>query len=141
MATGGHTVGTAHCSFFSDRLYNFDGTGGPDPTMDSLLVATLRLRCPQNASDDSTVNLDQNILSSNVVDNSYYRQILMKRGVLKIDQSLALDSATRDIVKSVANGFSFSSQFNNAMIKMGAIEVLTGTNGEIRNSCRAVNTR
>ncbi|KZV17366.1 peroxidase 60-like [Dorcoceras hygrometricum] len=68
---GGHTVGIAHCSLFLDRLYNFKNTGKPDPTMDSKLLATLRARCPQNATVDNTVNLDQNPLSSLTVDNSY----------------------------------------------------------------------
>ncbi|ONK72002.1 uncharacterized protein A4U43_C04F14630 [Asparagus officinalis] len=140
LLLGGHTVGIAHCSLFSDRLYNFNGTGSPDPAMDSGLVSALKLRCPQKSKVDNTVNLDQNSQSSNTVDNSFYKQILMNRGILKIDQSIALDNKTRDIVSSIANAFNFTSQFSNAMIKMGAIQVLTGANGEIRKSCKAVNT-
>jgi len=143
LLLGGHTVGTAHCFLFSDRLYNFNGTGKPDPTMDTFLIANLRETCPQNAMSNNVVNLDQNVSSSNVVDNSYYKQILAKRGILKIDQSLALDSATKSTVTSLASSGinSFSSQFNNAMIKMGNIQVLTGRKGEIRTSCRAINRR
>ncbi|GJR24283.1 peroxidase 60 [Tanacetum coccineum] len=60
----GHTVGITHCSLFKDRLYNFQNTGKPDPTMDSSLLISLRSRCPQNASVDGTANLDQNPMSS-----------------------------------------------------------------------------
>ena len=138
--TGGHTVGVAHCSIFQDRLYNFQNTGRPDPTMDLWLVKSLRLQCPQNSTGSSVVNLDQNPLSSSIVDNSFYRQILAHRGVLQIDQELALDALTSSTVSAIARGFDFSSRFGEAMVKLGAVEVLTGTAGEIRKSCRAINS-
>jgi peroxidase len=138
--TGGHTVGVTHCSVFQDRLYNFQNTGRPDPTMDSWLVKSLRLRCPQNSTGSTIVNLDQNPLSSSIVDNSFYRQILAHRGVLQIDQELALDPLTSSTVSAIARGFDFSSRFGEAMVKLGAVEVLTGTAGEIRKSCRAINS-
>ncbi|XP_040991202.1 peroxidase 60 [Juglans microcarpa x Juglans regia] len=138
---GGHTVGVAHCFFFQDRLYNFQNTGRPDPTMDRELVRSLRSRCPQKSTGYNIVSLDQNFLSSFIVDNSFYQQILRKRGVLQIDQRLALDPRTRDIVTTIASGRAsdFGSKFGEAMIKMGAIQVLTGTEGEIRKSCSVIN--
>ncbi|KAL2506980.1 Peroxidase 60 [Forsythia ovata] len=136
---GGHTVGIAHCSLFRDRLYNFQNTGKADPTMDSTLLNTLKARCPQNSTVDNTVNLDQNPLSSMTVDNSYYRQIILHRGILQIDQELALDPLTNPTVTAIAKGFNFSTGFGQAMVKLGAVEVLTGTQGEIRRSCRAIN--
>ncbi|KAI3450723.1 hypothetical protein Pfo_007388 [Paulownia fortunei] len=136
---GGHTVGVTHCSLIQDRLYNFQNTGKPDPTMDSTLLTALRQRCPQNASVDNTVNLDQNPLSSMTVDNSYYRQIVLNRGILQIDQELALDPLSKSTVAAIANGFDFSTRFGLAMIKLGTVQVLTGKQGEIRHSCRATN--
>lgn len=136
---GGHTVGVAHCSLFKDRLYNFKNTKNPDPTMDKALLTFLRIRCPQNSTVDNTANLDQNPLSSLVVDNSYYRQISIRRGVLQIDQELALDPLTQKSVNGIANGFDFKKKFGEAMVKLGRVEVLTGANGQIRKSCRAVN--
>ncbi|URD90456.1 peroxidase [Musa troglodytarum] len=139
---GGHTVGVTHCSFFMSRLYNFNGSGKPDPTMDPALVATLRRRCPQNLVVDSPVNLDQNASSANTVDNSFYKQILAKRGVLQIDQRIALDAATSATVVLLAGErMDFSTRFGSSMVKLGAVEVLTGTQGEIRRSCRAPNKR
>ncbi|KAK6163524.1 hypothetical protein DH2020_000388 [Rehmannia glutinosa] len=136
---GGHTVGVTHCSLIMDRLYNFQNTGKPDPTMDSSLLAALRHRCPRNASVDSSVDLDQNPLSSMIVDNSYYRQIVRNRGILKFDQDLALDPMSKPTVGAIANGFDFSTRFGQAMIKLGTVDVLTGKQGQIRSSCRAIN--
>ncbi|XP_073144477.1 peroxidase 60-like isoform X2 [Henckelia pumila] len=133
---GGHTIGVARCSSFRDRLYNFQNTGEPDPTMDSMLRDTLITRCPQDSlSDDNTVDLDQNSSSSSTVDNSYYQQILSNRGILQIDQELALDPWTQPTVNSIAQGWNFTTGFGQAMIKLGAVQVLTGEQGEIRQFC------
>ncbi|WOH08589.1 hypothetical protein DCAR_0728033 [Daucus carota subsp. sativus] len=137
---GGHTVGVAHCSSFQDRLYNFNQTGGPDPTMNSVLLTTLRLRCPLNSSVNNTVNLDQGLLSSTVVDKSFYQQILLNKGILQIDQQLALDPLTKPRVTSVSTSMDFQTRFGEAMVKMGGIQVLTGTDGEIRSSCQVRNS-
>ncbi|KAD4384306.1 hypothetical protein E3N88_24474 [Mikania micrantha] len=136
---GGHSIGVAHCSLFKDRLYNFQNTGKPDPTMDVGLLTWLRLTCAKNATVDRTANLDQNLFSSAIVDKSYYTQIMLHRGVLQIDQELALDSLSKNTVAAIAHSFDFNAKFGQAMVKMGAIQVLTGTQGQIRKSCRAVN--
>lgn len=106
--------------------------------MDPFLVTLLRLPCPQNTSTNNAVNLDQNIFP--FMDNSYYQQLLLNRGILPIDQELALHPLTRGTVMNLATrGFDFPIQFGTAMVKLGAIEVLTGSQGEIRRSCRAFN--
>ncbi|KAL1557607.1 peroxidase [Salvia divinorum] len=138
---GGHTVGATHCSLIMDRLYNFRGTGKPDPSMDVTLRMTLVVRCPPNAKVDNNVNLDQNSTSSMVVDNSYYKQIVKRRGILQIDQDLALDPLSKPTVEAIASGSDFNARFGQAMVKLGGVQVLTGTQGEIRHSCRAVNKR
>uniref|UniRef100_A0A803Q416 Peroxidase n=1 Tax=Cannabis sativa TaxID=3483 RepID=A0A803Q416_CANSA len=133
---GAHTVGFAHCNFFSSRLSNFQGTGKPDPTMDPKLVTKLRGVCA-NGNNPKTF-LDQN--TSNVFDNEFYNQIRLKRGVLKIDQELATDSTSFRLVSNLAsNPLQFSRSFANAMVKMGKIEVLVGNAGEIRKNCGAFN--
>ncbi|KAL5547044.1 hypothetical protein UlMin_006731 [Ulmus minor] len=138
---GGHTVGIAHCSFFSDRLSNFRGTGAADPSMDSSLVMKVRKICrTTSSSGDPTAFLDQK--TSFVFDNQFYNQIRVKKGILQIDQELASSTSTAGIVSKFAlNGTSFSESFARAMVKMGSIEVLVGKAGEIRKNCRVVNSR
>ncbi|PON48198.1 Peroxidase [Trema orientale] len=138
---GGHTVGVAHCGFFQDRLYNFRGTGKPDPTMDPNLVTELQSKCPPQSTGGNSVDLDQNKGSSLTVDKSYYEQLLRNRGILEIDQNLASSGLTNMTVIQIANSPDFGSKFGEAMRKLGRVEVKTSLlNGEIRTSCRAVNT-
>ncbi|ONI01325.1 hypothetical protein PRUPE_6G132800 [Prunus persica] len=124
-----------------DRLYNFQNTGKPDPDMNVALLGRLRRICPQNSAGTNTTNLDQNPQSSFIVDNSFYKEIVARRGILQIDQELALDPTTQATVTALANSGtnSFATKFGQAMVKLGAVEVLTGSQGEIRRSCRAVN--
>ncbi|KAK3028335.1 hypothetical protein RJ639_037797 [Escallonia herrerae] len=42
---GAHSTGMIHCKFFLNRLYNFDGTDEPDPTMDIEFLNLLRSKC------------------------------------------------------------------------------------------------
>ncbi|XP_059281402.1 peroxidase 60-like [Lycium ferocissimum] len=132
---GGHTVGITHCSLFQDRLYNFNNTGGPDPTMSKWLLFGLRMKCPRGSSFDNIVPLD--VMTPSLVDNSFFQQIQRGNGVLQIDQQIALDPLTKDIVK----GADFDTKFGEAMVKLGRVEVLTDAQGEVRKSCRAVNKK
>ncbi|XP_050213548.1 peroxidase 60 [Mercurialis annua] len=136
---GGHTVGIAHCFLFQDRLYNYKNTNQPDPNMDLVLLNMLRDKCPQNSDGSNTTFLDQNPSSSFIVDSSYYQQLQQKKGILQIDQDLASDPNTKSTVENIGNGNSFSFNFGLAMIKLGAVDVLTVDQGEIRRSCRSVN--
>ena len=133
---GAHTVGVSHCFFFDNRLSNFKGSGAPDPSMDRTLVAKLNTTCARNSS--ATVFLDQN--TSFTFDNEFYKQIILKKGILTIDQELALDKSTTSIVSGFAsNGTGFQQDFAKAMVKMGSIQVLVGKAGNIRKNCRVFN--
>ncbi|KAK7336318.1 hypothetical protein VNO77_16855 [Canavalia gladiata] len=128
---GAHTVGFAHCSFFRSRLN--------DPKMDLSLRAKLAQAC-KPINKDPTVFLDQN--TSLLFDNQFYNQILLNRGVLFIDQQLALDASSKGLVSSFAgNDANFRSRFVDAIVKMGSIGVLVGNAGEIRTNCRVFNPR
>jgi peroxidase len=142
LLLGGHTIGVTHCSFFKDRLYNFQNTNKPDPSMDPKLAQELRGKCPDKSTFDGTVNLDQDFFSSNVVDGSFYRQIQSSRGILQIDQQIATDEKTSEIVRGLAkgNGDEFFVRFGQAMARLGSVRVKDKNNGEIRKSCRSCNT-
>ncbi|XVF69204.1 hypothetical protein PTKIN_Ptkin11bG0061800 [Pterospermum kingtungense] len=136
---GAHSIGVTHCSHFKDRLYNFNNQGKEDLTMDPTLLNALRLICPQSSSDDRVANLDQNQSSSTTLDSSFYKQIMAHRGVLQIDQELALDFSTNATVESLANTNLFPSMFGKAMVKLGTVGVLEEPKGEIRKVCFAPN--
>ncbi|CAO2836116.1 unnamed protein product [Amaranthus hypochondriacus] len=135
---GCHTVGISHCTFFQDRLYR--GTRDFDPNMDPSLRRQLIPTCPQGSTSNNLTSLDQNPESSNIFDNSFYDQILKQRGILPIDQALARDSNTRGFVQQFAtNGALFNSKLVDAMIKLQALDVLTGDQGQIRKVCSKFN--
>ncbi|KAL8162717.1 hypothetical protein V2J09_014206 [Rumex salicifolius] len=141
LLLGGHTVGIAHCNLFQDRLYTFNGVSGrTDPSMNPTLVSFLKRTCPRSGSGNF-VNLDQSSLrSANIVDNGFYKAIVARKGVLQIDQMIALDSSTKAIVTKYANNNNlFQSKFGEAMVKLGRMGVLTGSQGQIRKSCRRRN--
>ncbi|KAB2607467.1 peroxidase A2-like [Pyrus ussuriensis x Pyrus communis] len=137
--SGAHTFGRARCSTFGHRLYNFSGTGNPDPTMEAGYLETLRQTCPQNGNGDTLNDLDQS--TRDAFDNNYFTNLQNNRGLLQTDQVLFSTSGdTVAIVNRFANSQSdFFDSFGQSMINMGNIGVLTGTNGEIRTNCRRVN--
>ncbi|KAE8721587.1 Peroxidase P7 [Hibiscus syriacus] len=70
----------------------------------------------------------------------YFKNLVGKRGVLHSDQELLSGGSTDSIVRAYSKDQrSFSSDFVEAMIKMGDINPLTGSLGEIRKDCRRVN--
>ncbi|KAM1998205.1 hypothetical protein ACFX16_005774 [Malus domestica] len=137
--SGAHTFGRARCSTFVHRLYNFNGTGNPDPTIEAGYLETLRQTCPQNGNGDTLNDLDQS--TRDAFDNNYFTNLQNNRGLLQTDQVLFSTSGdTVAIVNRFANSQSdFFDSFGQSMINMGNIGVLTGTNGEIRTNCRRVN--
>ncbi|KAH0780799.1 hypothetical protein KY290_000397 [Solanum tuberosum] len=137
---GGHTVGIARCSLFKDRIYNFNKTGGPDPSMSPWLLAELKEKCPRiSLIFDNTYPLD--VKTPSLVDNSYFQEIKKGNGVLQIDQQIALDELTKNIVDDIVNDPDFYTKFGEAMVKLGRVEVLIDGQGEVRKSCRVVNKK
>ena len=75
------------------------------------------------------------------MDNQYYKNLLVYRGLLSSDEVLFTDSpATAELVKLyAANQDIFFQHFAQSIVKMGNISPLTGGNGEIRKNCRRIN--
>ncbi|KAJ0088730.1 hypothetical protein Patl1_32941 [Pistacia atlantica] len=135
-----HTFGRAQCRFFSGRLYNFSGTGNPDPTLNTSYLATLQQICPQNGSGTALTNLDP--ATPNAFDNNYFTNLQNNQGLLQTDQELFSTSGAATI--SIVNNFAssqtaFFQSFAQSMINMGNISPLTGSSGEIRSDCKKVN--
>ncbi|KAJ8647125.1 hypothetical protein MRB53_000148 [Persea americana] len=141
---GGHTIGTSACQFFRYRLYNFTTTGnGADPTISPAFLSQLRALCPQNGDGSKRVVLDTG--SGTTFDVSYFKNLMNGRGVLESDQKLWTDASTKTYVQRFVGpvrglgGLRFGVEFGRSMVKMSNIEVKTGTQGEIRRVCSAVN--
>lgn len=137
---GGHTIGTTACSTFSYRLQNFVN-GSADPSINPSFLPTLQSQCPAGG-DNNRVPLDNG--SENRFDTSFFTNLQNGRGVLESDQKLWSDNSTRTIVQRFLGirgllGLTFSVEFTRSMVKMSNIEVKTGTAGEIRRVCSAVN--
>ncbi|WOL02616.1 hypothetical protein Cni_G11335 [Canna indica] len=135
--SGAHTVGQARCLLFKSRF-----AGTVDPTLDADMAADLQSLCAQSSDDNATAALDRN--SVDVFDNHYFKNLQSQRGLLASDQGLFSSdegvAATKDLVDAYSSdGKLFFSDFANAMIKMGNASPLTGSAGEIRKNCRAVN--
>lgn len=132
-------MGVTHCSFFDDRLWNFKGTGKADPAMDVNLVKQLKNVCPQKGVGlGKAVNLDQGTPA--VVDKVFFNQIIAKKGILQLDQTLATDRATSGRTAFLAGPRSpFTADFVAALVKLGNVGVMQGANGEIRNICSKIN--
>ncbi|XP_006354189.1 lignin-forming anionic peroxidase-like [Solanum tuberosum] len=138
--SGAHTFGRARCRTFNQRLFNFSGSGRPDPTIDPNYLKTLQRLCPQGGNGGTFANLDKS--TPDEFDNYYFTNLKNHQGLLQTDQELfsTSGSGTIAIVANYANNqHKFFDDFVCSMIKLGNISPLTGTNGEIRKDCKRIN--
>ncbi|KAK9670165.1 hypothetical protein RND81_13G182600 [Saponaria officinalis] len=138
--SGAHTIGDARCTTFKQRLYNQNGNGKPDPTLNQAFASQLRQQCPRSGGDQNLFFLDHTTPFS--FDNVYYKNILAYDGLLNSDQVLLTKNyASMQLVKQYAeNNGLFFDHFAKSMVKMGNLFPLTGEKGEIRKNCRRVNS-
>lgn len=133
LVTGAHTIGQARCISFRSRIYN-------DTNIDSSLATTRQSNCPSTSGsgDGNLAPLD--LQTPTAFDNDYFKNLVNLKGLLHSDQQLFSNGSTDSLVKTYsASPSKFASDFAAAMIKMGDISPLTGSQGEIRNNCRMVN--
>ncbi|KAI6670214.1 hypothetical protein NL676_005099 [Syzygium grande] len=131
--SGSHTIGQARCTNFRARIYN-------ETNLDPSFAQTRKANCPRTAGsgDNNLAPLD--LQTPTAFDNNYHKNLLQNRGLLHSDQQLFNGGSTDSLVRTYASSPStFSSDFTAAMIKMGDIKPLTGSNGEIRKNCRKIN--
>nr|GEU76983.1 peroxidase N1-like [Tanacetum cinerariifolium] len=90
---GGRTIRTAACLVFSYRLYNFNNTNQPDPTINQVFLPQLRALCPNGGNGNIRVGLDRG--SVNRFDKSFYKNLRNGRGVLESDAKLLSNPTTQ----------------------------------------------
>nr|QES86441.1 peroxidase [Citrus x limon] len=138
--SGAHTFGRAQCQFFRGRLYDFNNTGKPDPTLDRTLLKQLRELCPQGGNGGVLANFD--VTTPDVFDNKYFSNRAQCQFFRQSDQELfsTPGADTAAIVEDFGrNQTAFFKNFVTSMIRMGNLKPLTGNQGEIRLNCRRVN--
>ncbi|CAJ1880290.1 unnamed protein product [Sphenostylis stenocarpa] len=138
VLSGAHTIGVGHCNLFSNRLFNFTGKGDQDPSLNPTYANFLKTKCQGLSDTTTTVEMDPN--SSNTFDNDYYSILLRNKGLFQSDAALLTAKVSRNIVKELMKQDKFFTEFGQSMKRMGAIEVLTDSAGEIRRKCSVVNS-
>ncbi|KAL9274418.1 Peroxidase 5-like protein [Drosera capensis] len=135
ILSGAHSIGAASCASFSNRIY---------PTVDATLKTTfaesLEKLCP-NGSTATNVTTYLDYQTPAVLDNKYYQDILDGKVLLTSDEDLAKSNTVLTLVERYASdNDAWATLFAAAMQKMGKIDVLTGTEGNIRLNCSAFNS-
>eukprot|EP01018_Ginkgo_biloba_P009027 Gb_37316 [translate_table: standard] len=137
--SGGHTIGLGHCSSFGNRLYNIStGAQQQDSTLSQSFANNLYSICP--AVNNTVNSTDLDIGSPNVFDNQYFVNIQNGNVLFTSDATLYTNTTTQNIVDCFAsNQTLFFEKFVLGMLKMGQLNVLTGSQGEIRSNCSTPN--
>jgi peroxidase len=131
--SGSHTIGQARCTTFRARVHN-------DTNIDASFARERQGRCPRQSGsgDNNLAPLD--LQSPTSFDNNYYKNLINQKGLLRSDQQLHNGGSTNSLVESYSrNSNLFNADFAAAIIKMGDISPLTGSNGQIRRNCRRPN--
>ncbi|CAN6169861.1 unnamed protein product [Urochloa humidicola] len=130
--SGAHTVGTARCLNYKDRVYG--GGADIDPSF-----AEKRRRTCQAGGDDAAAPFDEQTPMR--FDNAYYKDLVARRGLLTSDQELYGCGGPLDhLVEMYSNdGEAFTRDFAKAMVKMGRIPPPPGMPVEVRLTCHMVN--
>ncbi|KAL1203633.1 Peroxidase 5 [Cardamine amara subsp. amara] len=131
--SGAHTIGQSQCFLFRDRIYENSSD------IDAGFARMRQNRCPTVGNDANLAALDP--VTPNSFDNNYFKNLMRKKGLLVTDQVLFGSGASTDSIvwEYSRDPSKFKADFARAMIKMGDIEPLTGSAGEIRRVCSFVN--
>ncbi|KAG8067081.1 hypothetical protein GUJ93_ZPchr0005g16153 [Zizania palustris] len=140
--SGAHSIGTSHCSSFTDRLYKYYGTYGTDPSIPAKYAAYLKGKCPPETAaqqDPTMVQLDD--VTPFRLDNQYYKNVLSGNVAFGSDVALLDAPETAALVRLYAKDPAvWPGRFAAALVKVSKLDVLTGGEGEIRLNCSRVNS-
>nr|XP_027105894.1 peroxidase 10-like isoform X1 [Coffea arabica] len=139
VLSGAHTLGYAQCFTFKRRLFDFKGSGKPDPLLDASMVASLQGTCP-NVDESNSKLAPLDVQTVYKFDNAYYKNLMTNTGLLESDQALMGNPKTAEMVNFYSTyPYLYSRDFAASMVKLGNIGVLTGQDGQIRKKCGSVN--
>ncbi|KAE8701215.1 peroxidase 10-like [Hibiscus syriacus] len=123
--TSAHTIGFAQCFTFKQRLFNFGGSGKPNPDLETSFLKGRQSVCPDQTDSYSTlVALDS--LRTNRFDNGYNKILVNSSGLLQSDHVLSTDNRTASMVDNYSKyPYLFLKDFGASIVKMANIGVLT----------------
>ncbi|BFI07925.1 peroxidase [Marchantia polymorpha subsp. ruderalis] len=137
VLSGAHTVGFSRCSTLQQRLYNFSSTNSTDPSIDPSFVPILKSKCKFGST--GIIMMDQS-KATDTWDFNYFSNVLKGRVLFQSDDAIKRTAEGLKLVQAENKaGGPFTADFGASMLKMGNIQVLTGTSGQIRKNCRVVN--
>jgi peroxidase len=109
-----------------------------DAGLSPAYATLLQTLCPSTPNATTTTAVDPSTPA--VLDNNYYKLLSLNLGLFFSDNQLRTNATLNTSVNSFsANETLWKEKFVAAMVKMGNIEVLTGTQGQIRLNCSVVN--
>lgn len=112
------------------RIYN-------EKNIDPAFAASLKQDCPRAGGEDNLASLDT---TGDVFDNNYFKNLVSMKGLLHSDQQLFNNGSTDSQVNAYSlDSAAFFADLADAMVKMGNLCPLTGTDGQVRTNCRKVN--
>ncbi|GMY27617.1 peroxidase 3-like [Fagus crenata] len=114
-----------------------DSVSFQDPSLNSSYATYLKTKCKNLSDSTTTVAMDPG--SSLSFDTHYYKILLEYEGLFQSDAALLTDKRSFEEVKKLLSIKYFLEKFAYSMKKMGEIQVLTGTEGQIRKKCSVVN--
>ncbi|KAL3695378.1 hypothetical protein R1sor_009454 [Riccia sorocarpa] len=136
--SGSHTIGVAHCSTIQSRLYNFSQTSPTDPSIDPTFAASLKRQC-KFGDTRTTIKMDQTT-SVDTWNTNYYSNVVGGRVLFQSDDATKRNSEGLKVVQNYnTRGSPFNADFAAAMVKLGRLQALTGTQGQIRRKCNVIN--
>ncbi|KAG6547467.1 hypothetical protein Mapa_010915 [Marchantia paleacea] len=140
VLSGAHTFGVTHCNLVWRRIWAFSPTVPTDPALKASHVAKLKALCPFDQPQSRTeVPLDSSV-GGNFFDSKYYERVVDGETAFISDSAILTTPFAEALVRDLGK-FStapFFEEFGIAMVKMGHIKVLTGSEGTIRKVCSKV---
>ena len=130
FSLGTHTIGKAHCKLFRNRIYN-------EANINDGFARSKQKICPREGGGMNLSGMDG---TPDVFDNIYFRHLKDNKGLFHSDQQLYSGGSTDSLVLSYSTHPTyFFADVAKAMVKMGNLSLLTGTQGEIRTKCWKIN--
>lgn len=142
ILTGAHSIGIAHCPTFLYRIQDYNKTHRIDPKLDAADAFKIISTCQQVSSEKMVeASLPLDAQTPFKMDNSFYKNLLEGKSLIKSDRAMSDDPMTRPIMERMASDEEkWLKMFGRAMARLATVDVNNRTKGEIRKNCRFVNS-